>query len=60
MNDVAVPAHIYRLAILSLKQYALVMNGMWESASDSESRETFDKARRDIVDVIHLLEGCAP
>lgn len=60
MSDVTVPAHVHRLAVFSLKQYALVMNGMWESATTPESRATFDQARRDIVDVIRLVEGCAP
>jgi hypothetical protein len=58
-ETVAVPGHIHRVAVLSLKQYALVMDGMQKSATSIDSRETFARTLRDIVDVIHLLERAA-
>lgn len=58
-KTVSVPAHIHKVAVLSLKQYALVVDGMQKSATSIDSRETFVRTLRDIVDVIHLLERCS-
>lgn len=57
-HSVAVPSHIYRVVLLSLKQYALVVDAIKKGASSADSRATFANTLRDIMDVIHLLEGC--
>lgn len=57
MSDfVSLPTVTFRLALSGLKQYALVLHSMYEGASSPEGKVAFHKARRDIMDLIKLVE----
>ena len=59
MNDVTMPKLTHSLAVAALKQYAIVLDAMFKSATSDASRRTFDLQRRSIVDLARMVEDCA-
>lgn len=55
-DNVTMPAVTYRLALSGLKQYALVLHAMVESAKSADVKATITKARDDTMALIRLVE----
>lgn len=58
-RDVTMPALTHKLAVMAIKQYALVLQGIRDSCSTAEARASIHQTMRSTVELAELVEDCA-